>query len=414
MIRIRERFSNDILNEFSSKAINYTIGKFKRERASLSTLEDKYSLWRFASNSNISRLATLDPSLLENEIEKINRLYPEVAEYYDVKRYFSPAIALKVNKLSIDGQVDKQIFDENCNILLSVVSSLRNNFTCLSLINHIIEEVQHVVDELSALPLTEARTSYKDRIGTLYGLMSGKNIDDFFPPWIPLIGKVFNYKGFVDQSFAIRITNDLAIKVCPYCNIEGIKPDDYENKNGQRVYRPPLDHYFPKSIYPFLSISIYNLVPCCSKCNTTYKLDYDTYHNKYKNPYLSGFCSNIFFEIENHEELLVELEYGRIDEGEINVRCTIDEYLGETKDIFRIRTRYTEDDTWLDRAKQVLDSFSYSGNGTTFVIGTKTVNQDEYISYLTELDLRKSALERAGKKYKIDLVNQVYGSEYKV
>ncbi|MCE7733194.1 hypothetical protein [Vibrio campbellii] len=243
--------------------------------------------------------------------------------------------------------------------------------------------------------------------------MSGTNVDSFFSPWVPLIGKVFNYKGFVDQSFAIKITNDLAIKVCPYCNIEGIKPDD-NNNDDERVYRPPLDHYFPKSIYPFLSISIYNLVPCCSKCNTTYKLDYDTYHNKYRNPYLSGFCSDIFFEIENHEELLVDLEYGHIDESEINVQCIINEYLGETKDIFRIKARYTESDVWLAKAIKILESFSLSESGKNFSIGSKEMTRDRYIGYSTELDFRKSALERAGKKYKVDLVNQIYGSEYKV
>ena len=33
--------------------------------------------------------------------------------------------------------------------------------------------------------------------------------------------------------------------------------------------RPELDHFYPKSIYPFLAMSFYNLIPSCPICNHT-------------------------------------------------------------------------------------------------------------------------------------------------
>lgn len=50
----------------------------------------------------------------------------------------------------------------------------------------------------------------------------------------------------------------LDIKVCPYCNASLIVPD---------TSYPALDHYFPHSAYPFLGLSLYNLIPVCDACN---------------------------------------------------------------------------------------------------------------------------------------------------
>jgi hypothetical protein len=46
--------------------------------------------------------------------------------------------------------------------------------------------------------------------------------------------------------------------------------------NKFHAHRSALDHYLPKSIYPFASINFKNLVPICDTCNSKYKLDRDT------------------------------------------------------------------------------------------------------------------------------------------
>lgn len=56
----------------------------------------------------------------------------------------------------------------------------------------------------------------------------------------------------------------LDIKVCPYCNrnyIFNFKKEKDLNATAQ------LDHFFDKKTYPFLAVSVYNLVPSCSTCN---------------------------------------------------------------------------------------------------------------------------------------------------
>ena len=62
----------------------------------------------------------------------------------------------------------------------------------------------------------------------------------------------------------------LNLKVCPYCNREYINTVDrikLDNETELKGVRPDFDHFFPKSKYPFLSCSIFNLIPACKFCN---------------------------------------------------------------------------------------------------------------------------------------------------
>lgn len=68
---------------------------------------------------------------------------------------------------------------------------------------------------------------------------------------------------------ASELCNRLKISICPYCNRQYVFTTFKEDMDGKEkwVSRPQLDHYYPKSIYPFLSCSFYNLIPSCPICN---------------------------------------------------------------------------------------------------------------------------------------------------
>lgn len=56
-----------------------------------------------------------------------------------------------------------------------------------------------------------------------------------------------------------------AIRFCPYCNAAPIYY--YDNAAGTSERKNPFDHFFPKSVFPFLALSLYNLIPVCDRCN---------------------------------------------------------------------------------------------------------------------------------------------------
>ena len=71
--------------------------------------------------------------------------------------------------------------------------------------------------------------------------------------------------------------------ICPVCGLEELLGEtsvcyNINEDNVKRV-REAYDHYFPKKIYPFISLSFSNLIPICHHCNSDYKHDYDTAYN---------------------------------------------------------------------------------------------------------------------------------------
>jgi len=83
---------------------------------------------------------------------------------------------------------------------------------------------------------------------------------------------------------AYELIRKLNIIVCPYCNRNTIYNLKYSNKRTSE-----LDHFYPKSRYPFLAISFYNLVPSCKICN---HIKSDNDDNAYINPYDDRFDMN--------------------------------------------------------------------------------------------------------------------------
>ena len=62
--------------------------------------------------------------------------------------------------------------------------------------------------------------------------------------------------------------------------------------------RPQFDHYFDKSTHPFLALSFYNLIPCCSICNTSIKHGQEFNLNSHAHPYLDKIAEEFSFSYE--------------------------------------------------------------------------------------------------------------------
>ena len=68
---------------------------------------------------------------------------------------------------------------------------------------------------------------------------------------------------------------------CSYCNSDGVFTLKYEQRvkgnNGQKKQsvikhkKSELDHFWPRAEFPFLGLSLYNLVPSCTRCNRNIK-----------------------------------------------------------------------------------------------------------------------------------------------
>lgn len=80
--------------------------------------------------------------------------------------------------------------------------------------------------------------------------------------------KIFRYdalkyeKKCQEESTAYWLQRQLEVKVCPYCNRMYTT-----TLFGEHRIRPDFDHFYPQSKYPYLAVSLFNLIPSCSMCN---------------------------------------------------------------------------------------------------------------------------------------------------
>ncbi len=80
---------------------------------------------------------------------------------------------------------------------------------------------------------------------------------------------LFNYKDKFQTHIAKFFEQYVEVHTCYFCNIEFInkfKKSDGKFKNGFT-----LDHYIDKGKYPYLALSLYNLIPSCYTCNSKVK-----------------------------------------------------------------------------------------------------------------------------------------------
>lgn len=62
-------------------------------------------------------------------------------------------------------------------------------------------------------------------------------------------------------------------RVCPYCNQNYIITVSRcgSDTPKSKLARPAIDHFYPQWRYPYLALSLYNMVPCCETCNSRLK-----------------------------------------------------------------------------------------------------------------------------------------------
>jgi hypothetical protein len=98
--------------------------------------------------------------------------------------------------------------------------------------------------------------------------------------------------GTVKMSY--WLAKKLGVRVCPYCN----QQYTFTITNGKGI-RPEFDHFLPKSKFPLLALSFYNLIPSCHNCNHV-KSDENFSLNNNLYPYSESFHEQMKFKIKNY------------------------------------------------------------------------------------------------------------------
>ncbi|MFT4170414.1 MAG: hypothetical protein QM653_14950 [Dysgonomonas sp.] len=130
-----------------------------------------------------------------------------------------------------------------------------------------------------------------------------KSLIDNYRKEIDAINILFDYDTVINNNSGIGydLAKTLNINTCTYCNRMYTLT---VTKNNKTVgIRPQFDHWFPRSIYPLLALSYYNLIPSCNLCNSSLKGQTDFALKKYLHPYIiknTGF--NFRFEVNDFDK----------------------------------------------------------------------------------------------------------------
>lgn len=184
------------------------------------------------------------------------------------------------------------------------------------------------------------------------------------------------------------------MNVCPYCNRNFINPIYKKNSVGgdNRNQSPDIEHFFPKSIYPFLSLSISNLLPSCAFCNKI-KSDVDTFKYNCLSPY----------EIKNSD---FRFDFTLISERVKEIKLISKNKDCKNSEILHLESLYNEvHNKYINEIFE--NDLKYTEKNKDFLDTFKILTEEDYKkvfrNYYKEEDFNKQPLSKMTK----DLYNQI-------
>ena len=218
-----------------------------------------------------------------------------------------------------------------------------------------------------------------------------------------LLKKVFLYENFSKRKAAIKILRKMNVEVCPYCNRQYIQTI----KSGK--IRAQFDHYYPKSLYPYLALSLYNLIPSCSICNLA-KSSLDTLNDPVLYPYDEEFGYDAKFELQiNKSGDYVKVWQGLSDNFTIGINTAkgrpIEPIINNQVEKLYLKELYNEHKNFV---KDIIKSKNINSSGRiealyrSYAHLFKSIDEVKGLLYMT--DLKK---ESWGKRPLTKLIHDV-------
>ncbi|HIP12516.1 MAG TPA: hypothetical protein EYG73_07340 [Arcobacter sp.] len=81
--------------------------------------------------------------------------------------------------------------------------------------------------------------------------------------------KIFKYENKFQSFISEFFEKELETRTCYFCNIHYVNEYKVDEKEYKNEFT--LDHYYDKGSYPYLALSLYNLIPSCYVCNSKLK-----------------------------------------------------------------------------------------------------------------------------------------------
>lgn len=322
MIQLKTLYSEDFIERYLAFCLDYMSPRLD---AAFEDLEDELrdKLHLYFDMAGLRLLLSADAFVLEVAFEEIFESIPILAERFNPRYFFSSFnIDTKCDHLNLKTKEGKLAIENIKRDVLTKVDAFLTTKPSI-LLSEFVENLNQA---------TKAG-EIKAQLGQLTSIVNGTvqandNFKAKFPHWLECLANTFNYDHVIAR-FGAEIVNLIDLNYCPYCADESIEP--------LTRYRPAIDHYFPKSKFPFLALSLHNFVPSGDRCNSRFKKNNEMVG--YFNPALDELPSTALFDF--------EYPLGR-DFSEENIKVTLNNVskrLHENIRLFELEDVYNKFET---------------------------------------------------------------------
>lgn len=256
-------------------------------------------------------------------------------------------------------------------------------------------------DNIEKLLISEPKELYelnKDLMKEITGYYPDDPVEYKGNDKVKKLQEIFNYNTLIsgNKDNSYRIAEIKGRNTCTYCNRQytiTLKED------GEFITRPQFDHWFPKSVFPLLALSFYNLIPSCSICNSSAKGEQIFSFKEFIHPYKRSSPETDF-------------RFSYLPDGKGGWKIDLYNLKGVEKDtfeVFKLRDIYNYH--YKLEAKDLLD-LAIKNNGTYIEWLLNDMKEKEIapsyeeayrLLFGTEYDIKK-VLDRPFSKLKRDLL----------
>lgn len=195
-----------------------------------------------------------------------------------------------------------------------------------------------------------------------------------------ILKKVFNYEYFSDtkRKYRSNLLSATKITVCPYCDRQYISYYSGDETTAD------LDHFWDKKEYPYFALSLFNFIPSCHTCNSTFK---GTKELKIY-PYRSGFGTH--FDLKSDSEMKPGEFFSQVVIGSYKGRITVKQYVNDN--VSDSRKDEIENDI---SVLKLNDLYTEHGDYVRELLTVKHLYEDE--DYIRQVnDILKNSLKKDG------------------
>jgi hypothetical protein len=180
-----------------------------------------------------------------------------------------------------------------------------------------------------------------------------------------ILSDIFSY-DLLDGDPRHKLLTAMNIPVCPYCNRQYIT--HYQDAGKDKI-TADLDHFYCKSKYSYLALSLYNFVPSCQICNSRFKLARDFYGTPHLYPYEQNPTSGMRFTIADAHVLMDEEAWKDMTAPVVEIKTTGEAAVNSAqtfhlKDVYQSHGDYVQEIIWKakiyseDKIKSLYNEFS--------------------------------------------------------